>query len=107
MGQVAAIGDSPPGTMDIPAGIDSRSAPTSSHGENVPVQQHVHDAFKVPTAFQNDANAAAYGEYWVGAGKGTHSMVLFHPGNGEWAAALSSATWSSKGSTVTGPSWAT
>ena len=36
----------------------------------------------MPTAFQNDANAAAFGEYWVGAGKDVHSMVLFTLGTG-------------------------
>jgi glucokinase len=38
--------------------------------------------FHKPTAFQNDANAAALGEFWVGAGKGTHSMVLYTLGTG-------------------------
>ncbi len=36
----------------------------------------------MPTAFQNDANAAAFGEFWAGAGKGVHSMVLFTLGTG-------------------------
>jgi glucokinase len=50
--------------------------------QNVPVRHHIHATFGVPTAFQNDANAAAYGEYWVGAGQGAHSMVLFTLGTG-------------------------
>src|SRR5262249_27079110 len=33
-------------------------------------------------AFQNDANAAALGEYWAGAGRGSRSMVLFTLGTG-------------------------
>ena len=49
---------------------------------NVPVRQHIAETFGLPTAFQNDANAAAYGEYWAGAGKGVHSMVLFTLGTG-------------------------
>ena len=36
----------------------------------------------MPTAFQNDANAAAYGELWAGAGRGARSMVLFTLGTG-------------------------
>jgi glucokinase len=79
--QVAAIGVATPGTMDIPAGI-ILDPPNLRPWQNVPVRQHIHDAFKVPTAFQNDANAAALGEYWVGAGKGAHSMVLFTLGTG-------------------------
>jgi glucokinase len=78
---IAAIGVATPGTMDIPAGI-ILDPPNLKPWQNVPVRRHIEDAFRVPTAFQNDANAAAYGEYWVGAGKGTHSMVLFTLGTG-------------------------
>ena len=38
--------------------------------------------FGLPTAFQNDANAAAFGEFWVGVGRDVHSMVLFTLGTG-------------------------
>ncbi len=78
---VAAIGVATPGTMDIPAGVmldPFNLRPWS----NVPVRRHVQDAFGLPTAFQNDANAAALGEHWAGAGKGVHSMVLFTLGTG-------------------------
>lgn len=48
----------------------------------MPVRDHVQKTFKIPTAFQNDANAAAYGEFWAGAGRDVHSMVLFTLGTG-------------------------
>jgi glucokinase len=67
--------------MDIPAGL-ILDPPNLKPWQNVPVRQYVEQAFAIPTAFQNDANAAAYGEYWAGAGKGTHSMVLFTLGTG-------------------------
>ena len=57
-----------PGTMDIPAGI-ILDPPNLKPWQNVPVRQHIADSFGLPTAFQNDANAAAYGEFWVGAGR--------------------------------------
>jgi len=79
--QIAAIGVATPGTMDIPAGL-ILDPPNLQPWQNVPVRQHVGDAFQKPTAFQNDANAAAFGEYWVGAGKDAHSMVLFTLGTG-------------------------
>jgi glucokinase len=79
--QIAGIGVATPGTMDIPAGM-ILDPPNLKPWQNVPVRQYIHDAFGLPTAFQNDANAAAYGEYWVGAGKGVHSMVLFTLGTG-------------------------
>jgi glucokinase len=79
--QVSAIGVATPGTMDIPAGI-ILDPPNLKPWQNVPVRQFIADTFGLPTAFQNDANAAAYGEYWAGAGKGTHSMALFTLGTG-------------------------
>jgi glucokinase len=79
--QLAAIGVATPGTMDIPAGV-ILDPPNLKPWQNVPVRQYVQEKFRIPTAFQNDANAAAYGEYWAGAGKGTHSMVLFTLGTG-------------------------
>src|SRR5262249_38677481 len=50
--------------------------------KNVPVRDSIYHQFQVPTAFQNDANAAAYGEFWAGAGREAHSMVLFTLGTG-------------------------
>ncbi|MBI1917157.1 MAG: ROK family protein, partial [Planctomycetes bacterium] len=70
-----------PGTMDIPAGV-ILDPPNLRPWQNVPVRRHVEQAFGLPTAFQNDANAAALGEFWAGAGRGVHSMVLFTLGTG-------------------------
>src|SRR6516162_366796 len=79
--QVKAIGVATPGTMDIPAGI-ILDPPNLHPWQNLPVRDFVHKRFRLPTAFQNDANAAAMGEYWVGAGRDAHSMVLFTLGTG-------------------------
>jgi glucokinase len=79
--EIAAIGVATPGLMDIPAGVII-DPPNLKPWKNVPVRQFVQNEFRVPTAFQNDANAAAYGEYWVGAGRSVHSMVLFTLGTG-------------------------
>lgn len=79
--QIAAIGVATPGTMDIPAGM-ILDPPNLKPWRNVPVRQYIQDRFRLPTAFQNDANAAALGEHWAGAGKGTHSMVFFTLGTG-------------------------
>jgi glucokinase len=78
---VKAIGVATPGTMDIPAGI-ILDPPNLQPWKNVPVRQYVHDVFQLPTAFQNDGNAAAFGEYWGGVGKGVRSLVLFTLGTG-------------------------
>jgi len=79
--EIKAIGVATPGTMDIPAGI-ILDPPNLYPWKNVPVRQYVQEAFGLPTAFQNDANAAAFGEYWGGAGQGVHSLVLFTLGTG-------------------------
>jgi glucokinase len=78
---IAGIGVATPGTMDIPAGI-ILDPPNLKPWQNVPVRQWVQDTFNIPTAFQNDANAAAFGEYWVGAGRDVKSMVMFTLGTG-------------------------
>lgn len=78
---VAAIGVATPGSLDLDTGV-MLEPPNLKPWRNVPVRQHISDTFGLPTAFQNDANAAAYGEYWVGAGKGCRSMVLFTLGTG-------------------------
>src|SRR3989442_3981485 len=81
MANIAAIGVATPGTMDIPAGL-ILDPPNLKPWRNVPVRDHIHQTFQLPTAFQNDANAAALGEFWAGAGKDAHSMVLFTLGPG-------------------------
>lgn len=81
MKDISAIGVATPGTMDIPAGI-ILDPPNLKPWRNVPVRDHVHKVFALPTAFQNDANAAAFGEFWAGAGKNVDSLVFFTLGTG-------------------------
>jgi glucokinase len=78
---VAAIGVATPGLMDIKAGL-ILDPPNLKPWKNVPVRDHIQKAFGKPTAYQNDANAAAYGEFWVGSGQDATSMVLFTLGTG-------------------------
>ncbi len=81
LNQIKAIGVATPGLMDIPNGILTYPVNMTAL-RNVPVRDHVQSVFQKPTAFQNDANAAAYGEFWIGAGRGTKSLVLFTLGTG-------------------------
>src|SRR5579872_1508014 len=73
---IAAIGVATPGLMDIRGGL-ILDPPNLKPWKNVPVRDHIQKTFGKPTAFQNDANAAAYGEFWVGSGQAVRSMVLF------------------------------
>src|SRR5262245_248924 len=81
MNDVAAIGVATPGLMDIPLGL-ILDPPNLKPWKNVPVRDHVAKTLGKPTAFQNDANAAAYGEFWVGAGRDANSLVMFTLGTG-------------------------
>jgi glucokinase len=78
---ISGIGVATPGTMDIPAGV-ILDPPNLKPWQNVPVRDRIHEVFNIPVAFQNDANAAAFGEYWIGAGRDAKSMVMFTLGTG-------------------------
>lgn len=47
-----------------------------------PIQPRVSEACELPVRFANDANAAAYGEYWAGTATDYHSMVMLTLGTG-------------------------
>ncbi len=74
------IGIGSPGPLDTKSG-------TIIHTHNlgwrdVPLRDMVSDATGVPAALDNDANAAAIGEWWKGAGVGMDSLVCFTLGTG-------------------------
>lgn len=47
-----------------------------------PLRQIVGDAVGVPVVVENDANAAAWGEYRFGGGRGNHDVILITVGTG-------------------------
>jgi glucokinase len=79
--RIAAVGLGSPGTMDLQAGM-LLDPPNLPGWDNLPIRQRLADRLKKPTTLQNDANAASYGEYWVGAAKGDRSLVMFTLGTG-------------------------
>ena len=82
LADVAAIGVATPGMMDLERGL-ILDPPNLKPWHNLEVPRHISAAFGgKPVAFQNDANAAALGEFWVGAGREFSSMVLFTLGTG-------------------------
>ncbi len=79
--RIAGVGLGSPGTMDLPGGL--LLEPPNLHGwEHLPIRQLLSERLGKPVVFQNDGNAAAYGEYWIGAGRGVHSLVMFTLGTG-------------------------
>ena len=82
LADIAAIGVATPGLMDIKLGLIF-DPPNLKPWRNVEVPRAISAKFGgKPVAFQNDANAAALGEFWVGAGREFSSMVLFTLGTG-------------------------
>ena len=78
---VARVGLGSPGTMDLPAG--KLLKPVNLKGwDDFPIRDRVAHHSGLPVTFANDAGAAAYGEFWIGAGREFHSMVLFTLGTG-------------------------
>ena len=78
---IAAVGLATPGTMDIPSGM--LIAPTNLPGwTSYPIRQNVARELGRPTILQNDANAAAYGEYWAGEARHARSLAFYTLGTG-------------------------
>ena len=78
---VKAVGLGSPGTMDIAAGM-LLDPPNLPKWTNLPIRELLSERLNKPTVLQNDANAAAFGEYWAGAGRNTRSLVMFTLGTG-------------------------
>ncbi len=78
---IQGVGLATPGTHDIPAGMILTPFNMPAW-RNFPVRDALQQAYGKPVTYANDANAAAYGEYWAGSGQGTHSMVMLTLGTG-------------------------
>jgi glucokinase len=78
---VAAVGLGTPGSMDIQKGL-ILEPPNMPHWRYFPLRDRLSEACGKPVAFANDANAAAFGEYWIGSARQFNSMAMFTLGTG-------------------------
>jgi glucokinase len=78
---VVRTGIATPGPMDIPAGTILRPGNIPGWWD-FPIRDRLSSHLDMPVTFANDANAAAYGEFWRGAGAQHESMVLLTLGTG-------------------------
>jgi glucokinase len=78
---VAAVGVGAPGVIKIDTGIVVKS-PNFPDWNNLPLKDELEKAVRVPVVIENDANAAALGEQWRGAGRDVSSMILLTLGTG-------------------------
>jgi len=78
---VVAVGVGAPGIIQMDKGIVVKS-PNFPDWNNLPLRDELEKALHVPVIIENDANAAALGEQWLGAGCGIDSMILLTLGTG-------------------------
>ena len=76
-----AIGIGAPGPMNLVDGtlIEPPQLPS---WKNFAIVDRMQALTERPVSFQNDANAAAYGEFWLGSGKSDQSMLFLTLGTG-------------------------
>lgn len=78
---IAQVGLGSPGTMDIPGGKLVR--PSNLPGwDFFPIRDRLAEQSGFPVTFANDATAAAFAEYWVGAGKNENGLIVLTLGTG-------------------------
>ncbi len=78
---VAGLGIGSPGPMSHRRGlvINPGNLPCM---QNTPLRDIIKQRTGINTTLENDANAAAFGEYWAGAGRGVSDLVMFTLGTG-------------------------
>lgn len=75
-----SIGIGCPGMCNAETGILEYS--NNLGFRNVPIRKDVEDEFNIPVFLENDANAAAFGEFVAGAAKGFNSAIVITLGTG-------------------------
>ncbi|MFB3895711.1 MAG: ROK family protein [bacterium] len=80
---IVSIGIGAPGPLSTKTGVIF-DAPNLDGWVNVPLRDLVKKSFKnrIPVFLENDANAAAYGEFWVGSGKQVSNFIMLTLGTG-------------------------
>ncbi|MGQ4809034.1 Glucokinase [Candidatus Entotheonellaceae bacterium PAL068K] len=79
--QLEAIGFGIAGVVDLPAGIVRRS-PNLPRWRDFDLRRALHQHLDMPFSIENDANAAALGEAWLGAGRDMDDFLMLTMGTG-------------------------
>ena len=77
---IESVGVGAPGVVNSAEGIIEYSCNLDFYNE--PVAEYVSERLGKPVYLENDANAAAYGEFVAGSAKGTHNAVCITLGTG-------------------------
>jgi len=78
--EIESVGIGCPGAIDTQKGIIEFSNNLDFY--NVPVAAYMEQALNKKVYVENDANAAAWGEFLAGSGKGTQNMIMVTLGTG-------------------------
>jgi glucokinase len=78
---LAGIGVGVPGFIRIKEGIIFNS-PNLPYLENIPIRDDISRRLGTPVILENDANSAALGEKWMGAGRDVDDLVMLTLGTG-------------------------
>jgi len=79
--KVFAVGVGAPGVILVDKGVVVKS-PNFPDWNNLPLKAELEKALNIPVFIENDANAAALGEKWRGAGQNIRSMIHLTLGTG-------------------------
>jgi len=79
--RLAGIGIGCTGPLDLKRGA-IQNPYTLPGWEDVPITAPLRDYFSVPVVLENDADVAAIGEYWIGAGQGVERLMAVTIGTG-------------------------
>jgi len=79
--KLAGIGIGVPGIIDMGTGM-LRQSPNLPGWEDYPVHQEIERRLATRVILENDANAAALGEKWLGAAKDVDDMLMLTLGTG-------------------------
>jgi glucokinase len=80
-GTIAGIGIGVPGIIDMDTGM-LRESPNLPGWDEYPVRREIEKRLNTPVMLENDANAAALGEKWLGAARDYESMCMITLGTG-------------------------
>jgi glucokinase len=77
---IVGVGIGVPAFLDLSRGIVIEAV--NLGWSQVPLKEEVERMWNVPVMIDNDANAAALGEMWIGAGKGASKLICLTLGTG-------------------------
>ncbi|HLH10041.1 MAG TPA: ROK family protein [Terriglobales bacterium] len=80
-GDLAGVGIGVPGIIDQDTGM-VRKSPNLPDWRDYPVKEEIERRLNAPVILENDANAAAVGEHWLGAARNVEDMCILTLGTG-------------------------